>query len=152
MTSVRQFGILGKRSLPKIKMLSVRLSGRLSSAGGVSTVADALVAVTVAVSVVVTVVVTTVVGGGAVVALAARVGDGAAVIAGGAVGAALPCAAAVWLLSEQLVIKKKSNEMPKINVLDMGDLGKKSVNRFTGSQLARPGAVCSVVCELNYRL
>lgn len=107
---------------------------------------------TVAVSVAATVVVTTAVGGGAVVAAVAGVGDGAAVVAGGAVGAALPCAAAVWLLSEQLVIKKKSSEIPKINVLDIGDLGKKKVNRFTGSQLARPGAVCSVVCELNYRL
>lgn len=130
MTSVRQFGILGKRSLPKIKILSVRLSGELSAADGVvpmavDPVAIDSVAVTVAVAVVATVWVTTAAGGGvAGVTVLAGAGDGATVAAVDTVGAALPCAAAVWLLSEQLVIKRKSSEMPKINVLDIGDLGK----------------------------
>lgn len=74
------------------------------------------------VSVAATVVVTTAAGAGAV----AGVGEGAAVAtAVGSEGAVLPWAAAVWPLSEQLVTKKKSTEMPKINVLDICDPGKK---------------------------
>lgn len=131
MTSVRQFGALGHRSLPNTRIFRVRLKGNCPASVVVSAVvAGATLAESAAGVAVVAVAGATVVASATVVAAEGGVAD-----ADGVVVTSLLCAATVSLLPVQLTQSNKRAIRPTRSAVSVWDADPKWCVRFTSTNL-----------------